>query len=105
MRLGKSRLTRRWRQVFPLCYVALASLLAAATATVAVAQAAGQLLPAFPEAEGFGVFTVGGRGGDVYVVTTLEDYSPEESPVEGSLRADVESQGARTIVFRVAGYV
>lgn len=62
-------------------------------------------VPAFPGAEGYGKYTVGGRGGKVYVVTTLEDYDKGETPIEGSFRRAVEKKGARTVVFAVAGNI
>ncbi len=60
---------------------------------------------AFPGAVGQGAQATGGRGGDVYHVTTLEDYNPKTEPkIEGSFRHAVRSaEGPRTIVFDVAG--
>lgn len=64
------------------------------------------LLRAFPQAEGFGACTQGGRGGKVYYVTTLDDYLPgTAAPVEGSLRAAVEAEGPRLVLFRVGGTI
>ncbi len=57
-------------------------------------------LAAFPGALGGGMFVTGGRGGDVYVVNTLED-----GPSEGTLRWAVDKEGPRTIVFAVAGTI
>ena len=62
-------------------------------------------IPAFPGAEGGGMYASGGRGGEVYVVTTLEDYNPEvDQPIEGSLR-DALSKDNRTVVFHVSGVI
>ena len=61
----------------------------------------------FPTAEGYGRFSRGGRGGRVIEVTNLEDYDlgKGEAVIPGSLRAAVEADGPRTIVFRVSGLI
>lgn len=56
-------------------------------------------IPAFPGAWGGGMYSFGGRGGKVYVVTSLADSGP------GTLREALEAAGPRVVVFNVAGII
>ncbi len=62
-------------------------------------------IPAFPGAEGPGATASGGRGGDVFHVTTLDD--DRVTPPAGSLRQALTTAppGGRTVVFDVGGTI
>ncbi|MEA2707527.1 MAG: hypothetical protein QOF78_128, partial [Phycisphaerales bacterium] len=86
---------------------------AACAALLQSAAALGATLPAFPGAEGFGANAVGGRGGDVYHVTTLADDPNHVIPGSlfyGLYEKNVPGSGTapgvgRTIVFDVGGTI
>jgi len=56
-------------------------------------------IPAFPGAWGGGMYSFGGRGGRVLVVTNLNDDGP------GSFREACETPGPRIVIFNVAGII
>lgn len=85
--------------VFSIPFVATAAVNTTGTNTTA-------MLPAFPEAVGFGRFAQGGRGGEVVTVTTLADNGPgslrEALGVRNWINGDVVP---RTVVFRIGGTI
>lgn len=62
---------------------------------------------AFPEAEGYGKYTTGGRGGRVVEVTNLLDVTRSGQPEPGSFREALSTPGDDpiTIVFKVSGII
>ena len=74
---------------------------------------------AFPGAEGFGRYASGGRGGKVVTVTSLDDYTDDNNPIDGTLRwaleqykrvetidgKDITFYEPMTVVFNVSGNI
>jgi len=66
-----------------------------------------QQTPAFPTAEGYGMYAKGGRGGQVVAVTNTQDYLATETPIEGSLRWALAQYPNEplTVVFLTSGVI
>jgi len=82
--------------------------MAAAIGAVIISVFAGRAVAvpvAFPGAEGHGAYAVGGRGGDVYHVTSLADTSTPGTLRYGIATAGGTASTGRTIVFDVSGTI
>jgi len=93
---GTGFAARVFAAVLGACCVGFAA--CAAAADVGGGNAPGAAL-AFPGAQGWAARTPGGRGGKILRVTTLKADGP------GSLRAAIQTPGARIVVFEVGGAI
>jgi pectate lyase len=79
--------------------VGLVLLLVLTTVGATSSLTAASSIPAFPGADGYGSRTPGGRGGRIIYVTNLNDSG------DGSLRAALEAEGPRIVLFAVGGTI
>ncbi|MEW6296220.1 MAG: hypothetical protein AB1671_00560 [Thermodesulfobacteriota bacterium] len=77
--------------------VRIALLLGALVVVILAVYLAAPAQKAFPTAEGYGAYAIGGRRGRVIPVTNVNDAGP------GSFRDAVLASGPRVVVFRVGG--
>ena len=82
----------------------LFTLAAAALALAGVATDGHAQQLAFPTAEGYGRFATGGRGGQTYVVTSLDDCA-ENDLKRGTFRWAVKQPGKKIVTFAVSGTI
>jgi len=85
----------KFRFIFSLIFISILSQITAISQT-----------PAFPGAEGGGMYTTGGRGGTVFYVNSLADTNTGDAvKKEGTLRWCLGQTGKRTILFKVSGTI
>jgi len=84
---------------FSMCYCGLLLSSCAQQQTVTSSRLENDIAIAFPGAEGFGKYATGGRGGQVFIVSNLNDKGP------GSFREAAEAKVKRIIVFEVSGTI
>lgn len=94
-----TRFLRPARLLAPLLALLAAVVVPAGAAQAQAPAEAVAPLPAFPGALGWAASTPGGRGGQIIRVTNLDSEGP------GSLRAAIEADGPRIVVFEVGGVI
>jgi len=96
----KQRMQKKWNALW------VAALAGTVLAVVAMAASAGEPLPIIPGAHGFGMDTPAGSGRHLDVPKTRVIKVTNLNPSgQGSLRAALEVEGPRVVVFEVSGNI